>query len=142
MVVSMSPRLSKIVVYEGLNDGNDATITDMLNLIATDDSASQISSSWLLPDNPIWDLIYKQYAAQGQSFFQASGDNDAFVWSILYQQQTDNPYITLVGGTTLTTLPGGGYATEKVWNWGGGEGSGGGISPNYLIPRLGKRTST
>jgi hypothetical protein len=134
MVVSMSPRLSKIVVYEGLNDGNDAIITDMLNLIATDDSASQISSSWLLPDNPIWDLIYKQYAAQGQSFFQASGDNDAFVWSILYQQQTDNPYITLVGGTTLTTLPGGGYAKEKVWNWGGGEGSGGGISPNYLIP--------
>jgi uncharacterized repeat protein (TIGR01451 family) len=135
MVASMSPGVFQIIVYEGLNNGNEAIITDMLNRIANDDLANQISSSWLLPDNPTWDVIYQEYAAQGQSFFQASGDNDAFVWSDQNQQQTDDPYITLVGGTTLTTSgPGGSWVSEKVWNWGGGEGSGGGISPNYSIP--------
>jgi len=140
MAISMAPGLSQIVVYEGLNNGNLAIITDMLNRIATDNSAKQISSSWLLPDETTWDQIYLEYAAQGQSFFQASGDNDAFNWNLtFYQQQTDDPYVTLVGGTTLSTS-GGARTMEKVWNWGTGgangwaEGSGGGISPNYQIP--------
>jgi uncharacterized repeat protein (TIGR01451 family) len=141
MAIAMAPGLSQIVVYEGLNNGNGAIITDMLNRIATDNSAKQISSSWLLPDETTWDQIYLEYAVQGQSFFQASGDNDAFNWNLTDQQQTDDPYITLVGGTTLSTSgPGGAWTTEKVWNWGTGgangwaEGSGGGISPNYQIP--------
>jgi len=141
VAVAMAPGLSKIIVYEGLNNGNGAIITDMLNRIASDNSARQISSSWLLPDNTTWDQIYLEYAAQGQSFFQASGDNNAFNWSLPNQQQTDSPYITLVGGTTLTaTGPNGIWVAETVWNWGAGgangwaEGSGGGISPFYQIP--------
>ncbi len=47
----------------------------------------------------------------------------------------DTPYITQVGGTTLTTTrPGGSWVSEAVWNWGGGIGSGGGISTQYPIP--------
>ncbi|MGH7951353.1 MAG: protease pro-enzyme activation domain-containing protein [Limisphaerales bacterium] len=142
MAIAMAPGLSKVIIYEGLNDGDEAIITDMLNRIAADNSARQISSSWLLPDTTTWDQIYLEYAAQGQSFFQASGDNDAFNWNLnFYQQQTDDPYITLVGGTTLSTSgPNGRRTAETVWNWGSGgasgwaEGSGGGISPTYSIP--------
>ena len=139
MAIAMAPGLSKIIVYEGNNNGDSSIITHMLNRIATDNSAKQISSSWLLPDETTWDQIYLEYAAQGQSFFQASGDNDAFNWNLTSQQQTDDPYITLVGGTTLSTS-GGARTTEIVWNWGTGgasgwaEGSGGGISPSYQIP--------
>jgi len=142
MVVAMAPGVSQIIVYEGLNNGDPTIITHMLQHILNDNSAAQISSSWLLEDNPTWTQIYQEFAGQGQSFFQASGDNDAFVWSIVGQQRTDNPYITLVGGTTLTTAgPGGPWSSETVWNWGvefgpseDGIGSGGGISPNYTIP--------
>ncbi len=47
----------------------------------------------------------------------------------------DTPFITEVGGTTLTTSgTGGPYSSETVWNWNNGNGSGGGISTQYAIP--------
>jgi uncharacterized repeat protein (TIGR01451 family) len=120
MAVAMAPGLSQILVYEEINSTNAAfPANDILNKIAT---------------------IYQQYATQGQSFFQASGDNGSFNWSATNQERTDNPYVTLVGGTTLTTTNGGAWLSEKVWNWnytgGGGtnDASGGGISTNYTIP--------
>ena len=50
----------------------------------------------------------------------------------------DDPHITIVGGTTLTTANNA-WASETVWNWGveygvDGIGSGGGISSTYAIP--------
>jgi kumamolisin len=50
--------------------------------------------------------IFKQYAAQGQSFFQASGDQGAY-WSSGYYTSapppiTTSPLMTVVGGTRLT----------------------------------------
>jgi hypothetical protein len=139
MAISMAQGISKVIVYQGNNNGDFAIITDMLNQIATDNLAKQISSSWLLPDNVSWDQIYLEYAAQGQTFLQASGDNGAFDWTAQGQQRTDDPYITLVGGTTLTAkTSNGAWISETVWNWNtSGEGtdaSGGGISPNYAIP--------
>ena len=83
-----------------------------------------------------------QYAAQGQSFFQCSGDNGSYNWSDVAQQHADDPNITIVGGTTLsTTGPNGSWESETVWNWnvenvgdGTQDASGGGISTNYTIP--------
>ncbi len=133
MCVSMAPGLSQILVYEAPN-GYPTAPDDILNQMANDNLASQLSSSWLIGDDPIADQIYRQFAAQGQSFFQCSGDNCSF-YPGSQLQYADDPYITLVGGTTLsTTGPGGGYTSETVWNWGQGEGSGGGISTNYAIP--------
>ena len=63
-------------------------------------------------------------AAQGQSFFNATGDSDAFTGSIPFPSDSAN--ITEVGGTTLTTGAGAAYQSETVWNWGGHIGSGGG----------------
>src|SRR5580693_943274 len=74
---------------------------------------------------------------QGQSFFQAAGDDDAYTGLIPFP--CDSPYLTLVGGTTLTTGAGASYFSETVWNWGieygiDGIGSGGGISTTYPLP--------
>ena len=55
----------------------------------------------------------------------------------------DSPYVTVVGGTTLTTGgPGGVWVSETVWNWGGGQGSGGGISTAYSLPPWQENLST
>jgi uncharacterized repeat protein (TIGR01451 family) len=138
MAISMAPGLSRVIVYEG-----DVT-DDILNRMATDDVAKQIGASWFYPIDATSDQIYQQYAAQGQSFFNASGDGDAFVGTIY--PPADDPNITVVGGTTLsTTGPGGAWTSEQVWNWGynppggnptdnGYAGSGGGISTTVPIP--------
>ncbi|MGD1020568.1 MAG: protease pro-enzyme activation domain-containing protein [Verrucomicrobiia bacterium] len=138
MVISMAPELDEVVVYEAPQQSDPA---DVLNQIATDNLARQISCSWFFGDDDSFDQIYEQFAAQGQSFFQASGDNGGFNSDWPYQQQTDSPYITLVGGTELTTGSGAAWRSETVWNWNTGTGpretndaSGGGISPNYPIP--------
>ena len=141
MVISMAPGLSKIIVYEG-NPSNFIP-NDVLNRMATDNAAKQLSSSWSWSGGPSTstDQILQQFATQGQSYFQASGDDDAYTGLQALDQSThtttpmDSPYVTAVGGTTLsTTGPGGAWVGETVWNWGGNTGSGGGISTYYAIP--------
>ena len=138
MVLSMAPAVSKVYVYEAPN--GTTTWSTMLSRIANDNLAKQISSSWSggSPDAAA-DGIFKQMAAQGQSFYCASGDYDAFTGSIPFL--LDDTNITLVGGTSLTTTgPGGSYVSESVWNErtanpnGGDWGSSGGISQTYSIP--------
>ena len=65
MVISMATNLTRVIVYEAPNDLGD--LPDILNRIATDNLARQISSSWLIGDNPSFDTAYQQMAAQGQS---------------------------------------------------------------------------
>jgi hypothetical protein len=138
MVVSMATNLSKVAVYEATNGGTDTPIIDLLTRMANDNLAKQISSSWLLGDDPSFDTAYKQMAAQGQSFFQASGDDGAYYSNNEnVEQYADDTNITLVGGTTLTTAsPGGAWSSERVWNWFsaglGPGGSGGGTNFNGI----------
>jgi hypothetical protein len=133
MTLSMAPGISEIYVYEAGPYGN---WHDILNRMATDNLAKQLSCSWYIPGgamDTVADGIFQQMAAQGQSFFNASGDADAYCGLIDFPG--DTPYITQVGGTTLsTTGPSGAWTSERVWNWGGGTGSGGGISTQYPIP--------
>src|SRR6185312_5732053 len=91
--------------------------------------------------NPAAEQIFQQMALQGQTFFQASGDSDAFNVaagnSIFFP--SDSPHVTSVGGTTLTMNgAGASYASETVWNYTqfgiDGLGSSGGISSIYSIP--------
>jgi len=127
MAISMAPGLSNVIVYEG------SSTDDILNRMATDNLAKQLSASWSYPIDATTIQIFQQFAVQGQTFFNSSGDYDAWVGTIY--PPCDNPYITIVGGTTLTTSgPGGSWVSEKVWNAGGGAGSGGGISTTYSIP--------
>jgi subtilase family serine protease len=130
MAVSMAPGLSAIIVYEG-QSGNT-----ILNRMATDNLAKQLSASWTFGVNSSTDQIFQQFQAQGQSYFNASGDNGAYSGAI--STPCDSPYITAVGGTTLTTGSGATWSSEKAWNWlntgRGNAGTGGGISTRYGIP--------
>ncbi len=133
MTISMAPGLAEIIVYEAGPFGN---WHDILNRMANDNLAKQISCSWYIPDgpaDPVADQIFQQMAAQGQSCFAASGDYHAYTGQIPFPG--DTPYITEVGGTFLTTTTSGGpYTSETVWNRGNGIGTGGGISTQYSIP--------
>lgn len=138
MVISMAPNVSKILVYEGF----DFLQNDILNQIAVDNAAKQIGCSWGWLGGPslTTDQIFQQMAAQGQTFFDASGDIDAFLPGAVddpstFNAPSDNPFITQVGGTTLTMNGSGvSYGSETVWNAGNGIGSSGGISSFYSIP--------
>ena len=136
MAISMAPGLASVIVYEG-----DVT-DDILNRMATDGLANQLSASWTYGIDAVTDQIFQQFAAQGQSFFNASGDSDAYTADTGIPTPADDPNITSVGGTTLTTTgPGGAWLSETVWNWGveygtyyDGTGGSGGISTTYPIP--------
>jgi len=151
MAVSMAQGLSKIVVFEGNPNTAYFFPNDVLSAMADSNSISQLSCSWGWSGGPTntTDNIFKKMAAQGQSFFLASGDSDAFTTGSSSTNGVDNPsvdntpssspYITTVGGTTLTTTgAGGSWSSETVWNWGLHDGSyvgsSGGISSYYSIP--------
>jgi uncharacterized repeat protein (TIGR03803 family) len=126
MAISMAPGLSSVIIYTG----RASTPNTVLNRMATDNLARQLSSSWGfgLQVDPVRQQIFQQYAAQGQSFFQASGDWGA--WSGPAFPPSDDPFATVVGGTSLTmSSPGGGWLSETTWF-----GTGGGISTSYAIP--------
>jgi uncharacterized repeat protein (TIGR01451 family) len=135
MVMSMAPGVSKIIVYEA---PNPSPFVDLLSRMANDNLAKQLSCSWGGGGlDPTSEQVFLQMAFQGQSFFNASGDSDAFTSAIPFPSESTN--ITQVGGTTLsTTGPGGAYVSETVWNWGNVSGaytgSSGGVSTHYLIP--------
>jgi len=130
MVVAMAPGLSKIYVYEA---PNPSPWVDLLSAMANDNLAKQLSCSWGGGGpNLSAEAIFQQMAAQGQCFFNATGDADAYTGSIPFPSDSTN--IVQVGGTTLTTGSGASYSSETVWNWGHGSGSGGGISTFYSIP--------
>ena len=138
MVVSMAPGVSRIYVYEA---PNPSPWVDMLSRMANDNLAKQLSCSWGSgPADPAAEQIFKQMGAQGQSFFVASGDSDAF-GTIEFPE--DSPNITVVGGTTLTTGTRATYQSETTWNWGLVNGSyvgtGGGISTYLRHPLLAER---
>ncbi len=130
MVLAMAPGISNIYVYEA---PNPSPWVDLLSQMANDNLAKSLSCSWGGggPD-PAAEIIFQQMAAQGQTFFNASGDSAAFASAIDFP--SESPNITQVGGTTLTTDGSGNYVSETAWNWGGGQGSSGGISTSYPIP--------
>jgi hypothetical protein len=131
MTICVAPGLSSVLVYEG------SSANTVLNRMATDNRAKQLSSSWTFGINATTENIFHQFAAQGQSLFQASGDTGAYSGPI--PTPSDDPNVTVVGGTTLSTSgSGGAYVSETTWNWaltgGGTNASSGGVSTTYAIP--------
>jgi len=126
--ISMAPGLAQVIVYEGVDTDS------VLNRMATDNLAKQLSASWRYPTDATTLQIFRQFAAQGQSFFNASGDSGAYFSGDT--RPTDDPYVILVGGTTLaTTGKGGAWVSETTWNWASvGQATGGGVSTINKIP--------
>ncbi len=125
-VIGMAPGLKQVLNYEGANT------TDILNKMATDNIAKVLSTSWYSNDyKPMDDTILKQFAAQGQTFLNASGDGGAYD-SATWGPPSANPYVVEVGGTSLVTKSAGGaWSSESGWS-----GSGGGYykPAGYAIP--------
>ena len=114
--IGMAPGIKQILFYEGSSN------TEILNQMATDNVAKVLSSSWGWnpADAASDDPIFQEFAAQGQSFVSASGDDGEFN-SSTYSFPGVDPYITQVGGTDLTTTGGGGaWSAETAWPQSGG----------------------
>ena len=114
----MAPGLSHVYVFVGSN------ATAILSAMATTTPlAAQLSSSWTwTPADPTTsDPYFERFAAQGQSFFQASGDSGKYTSTSQDVFPSDDAYITVVGGTDLTTSSAGGpWASETAWVDSGG----------------------
>ena len=123
MASYMAPGITNVIVYEGANPN------DVLNRMATDNIAGQLSSSWgWSPTNATTEQIFEEMVTQGQSLFQASGDDGAYHAGVM--SPSDDPNLTVVGGSSLTTTgPGGAWQSETTWPY-----SGGGVSTTWPIP--------
>ncbi len=126
---------AQIVVFEGRNA--DSVLENM----ASNPGVAQISSSWGAGVSAITPTLFAVLAAQGQSFFESSGDlgayeppgtacgTDAGLGST-EKPPTDfrsMPYVTIAGGTSLNLTFGG---FESAWPKGGG-----GVLTNVGIPK-------
>lgn len=131
MVISMAPGTAGVYVFEG------SQTDTILDAMASSNQIKQLSASWTYPIDATSETYYQQFAAQGQSFYNASGDDDAYLDGQEFPP-TGDPNITVVGGTTLTTGTGSSWTSETVWNQrtsnpnGGDWGSSGGISANPI----------
>ncbi|HVU70511.1 MAG TPA: S53 family peptidase [Ktedonobacteraceae bacterium] len=132
-------------IYIGPN--STSGVNDTYNRIVTDDLAPVTSISWGLCESSsgtselaALDNIFVQGAAQGQSFFAASGDSGAYdcgTSSLAVDSPADDPYVVGVGGTALTLTGSSTYGSESVWSSGSGssgEGGGGGYSTYFSKP--------
>jgi kumamolisin len=125
--LGMAPGLSGLYMFVGNTD--TAMFSSMATTKPSGSVIANLSSSWTWsPADPSSaEPYFKQFAAQGQNYFQAAGDGGSWTSrSEIYP--ADDPYVTSVGGTDLTTSSAAGpWASETVWSDGGG-----GISPNKL----------
>jgi kumamolisin len=144
LMIALAPGMTKLLVYEAPN--NNASVVDLIDKIATDDLATTTSTSWGNPEDSspanvvdAENQALEEMAANGQSYFDASGDNGAFDDPSSNNPTVDDPagqpFLTAVGGTTLSLNPDGTYLSETTWvDPSSGSGSGGGISANWPIP--------
>lgn len=158
-VSAMAPG-AVIDVYEGPTDGVNGDIYDSLDeytAIIDADHDREVSTSYGLCEESVQqgqtglqqaeNALFEQAAAQGQTVFDASGDNGADDCNtfetpnvapgqnpVSIDDPTDQPYVVSVGGLAIekaaTSDP-----TEQVWNDGPfGGGGGGGISESWAMP--------
>ncbi|GCE20171.1 S53 family peptidase [Dictyobacter kobayashii] len=148
MVSALAPGATQ-KIYIGSN--SIAGINNTYNRIVTDNAATVISTSWGECENASGKAelealhnIFKQGAAQGQSFFAASGDTGAYdcnTADLAVDSPADDPYVVGVGGTHLNLKADNTYLSESAWSdsaalplYPRGFGSGGGISTYFNRP--------
>ncbi len=123
--LGMAPNMSSLVMYIGKGGLSGQSLDDpgILNAMATASPLNaQLSCSWAWKptDNTTDDPFFQEFAAQGQNFFTAAGDSGKWIKSN-FVWPADDPYITSVGGTDLTTSSAAGpWASETAWSSGGG----------------------
>ena len=143
-VISLAPQ-ARIAVYEGPNTGSGPY--DTMSQIITQHLAQVVTTSWGQCEElegfgsaSAEDNLFKEAAAEGMSIISASGDDgseDCFPTppTLQVDDPASQPFVTGVGGTSLTTNTTGARASETVWNDGTNVGaSGGGVSSFWPMP--------
>jgi subtilase family serine protease len=107
--ISMAPGMDQVQVYVGSDP------VGIENRMASDNTSKQLSTSWGYDEDfADEDPLYQEMAAQGQSYFTASGDFSTLIDSGPWPEEDAN--IIAVGGTDLvTTGPGGAWQSEPGW---------------------------
>jgi hypothetical protein len=121
--IGMAPGQTSEWVFIGNNDGSIFSAMATTNCVGTSKNpqvCQQLSCSWgWEPDDPGTDETYfKEFSAQGQNLFVASGDAGAYTGNNTTDESypAEDPYVTSVGGTELTTAgPGGAWVSEVAW---------------------------
>ena len=122
--LGMAPGLSSLVMYVG---STDTAIISAMTTHSPLPTTIGCSWGWTPADPTTLDPYFEKMAAQGQSFFAASGDSST--WSSRNEAwPADDAHVISVGGTDLTTSKAAGpWASETAW-----VDSGGGISPDKI----------
>jgi kumamolisin len=122
--LGMAPGLSSLVMYVG---STDTAIISAMTTHSPLPTTIGCSWGWTPADPTTLDPYFEKMAAQGQSFFAASGDSST--WSKRNEAwPADDAHVISVGGTDLTTSKAAGpWASETAW-----VDSGGGISPDKI----------
>ena len=157
LILSAAPKLGRLVVYESGNDEADR-LAQWAQIVQ--DAVPVVSTSWgdcELNMDPTEiqqeHVLFTAAAVQGQSIFAASGDSGSA--GCAFDQASNGsqafkglsagdpgtqPFVTSVGGTTLTIdSSSSAYSREVAWNnlplgtYSGGA-SGGGISKYWVAP--------
>jgi len=122
--LGMAPGIGTLYVYVGSSG------TALLSSMSSHKPLPlNLSSSWYRwgTDFTSDDMYFKKMAAQGQSFFEAAGDDGAWRGTDTWWPM-ESQYVICVGGTDLITKGAGkGWASETTWVDGGG-----GISPDGI----------
>jgi Pro-kumamolisin, activation domain/IPT/TIG domain len=142
-----------IHVFQAPNMNGMSSALDNENAIAEADDAGQVSTSWGVCEaalqqgapgaQQVENEIFEQAAAQGQTVFAAAGDDgsDACAYhaavavapALSVLDPASQPYVTSVGGTTMTNAAQ--PPQETVWSNGNSGGAGGGgISATWAMP--------
>jgi subtilase family serine protease len=114
--LGMAPNTSSLVMFIGSTD--TALLSGMSSY---NPLPQQLSASWIWQTSPAADdPFFQKMAAQGQNYFNASGD-DAEFNSGYPTWPCDSDYVTSVGGTDLVTQGAGGpWSSETGWADSGG----------------------
>ena len=116
--IAFAPKLAAVNVYVGSDTSGVAELSRMV----TDNTCKQISCSWQWkPADPnTVDPYFMEMAAQGQTFYTASGDGGSYVNGD-FNFPADDVNQTAVGGTDLVTNGAGGtWKSETGWIDSGG----------------------
>ena len=145
LILSAAPALGQLRIYEASNDTTGAS-ANWAQIVQ--DAVPVVSTSWGLCEyysDP--NLIQQENnyfltaAIQGQTVFAAAGDTGSAACAQASSSQTflsvqdpaSQPYVTSVGGTTLSINVDSSYQSETTWNNSSGAG-GGGLSTVWSLP--------
>lgn len=128
LLLSAAPQLGSLRIYEAANT-DAGSVAEFAQIVQ--DAVPVVSDSWgqceLLVDPQMVaqeNQLFTEAAMQGQSIFAASGDSgsaecvpqNSSETYLSVQDPASQPFVTGVGGTTLSLNGSGGYGSETTWN--------------------------